>query len=42
MFKHILLPTDGSELSLHAVDIGLELAAKLGARVYAFHVIVPP
>jgi len=41
MFKHILLPTDGSELSLHAVDIGIELAAKLGARVYAFHVIVP-
>jgi nucleotide-binding universal stress UspA family protein len=41
MFKHILLPTDGSELSLRAVDTGIELAAKLGCRVYAFHVIAP-
>ena len=41
MFKHILLPTDGSELSLRAVDTGIELAARLGARVYAFHVIAP-
>ncbi len=41
MFKHILLPIDGSDLSLRAVDTGLELAAKLGARVYAFHVVAP-
>jgi nucleotide-binding universal stress UspA family protein len=41
MFKRILLPIDGSELSLRAVDIGVELAAKLGASVYAFHVIAP-
>lgn len=41
MFKHILLPTDGSELSLRAVDIGIALAAKLDASVYAFHVIAP-
>lgn len=41
MFKHILLPIDGSELSLRAVDIGLALAARLGARVYAFHVVPP-
>jgi len=41
MFKHILLPTDGSELSLRAVDTGIELAARLGACVYAFHVIAP-
>jgi len=41
MFKHILLPTDGSELSLRAVDTGIGLAASLGARVHAFHVIVP-
>lgn len=26
MFKHILLPTDGSELSKKAIDGGLELA----------------
>lgn len=41
MFKHILLPTDGSDLSLRAVDTGLALAAKLGASVYAFHVVPP-
>lgn len=41
MFKHILLPVDGSELSLRAVDTGIELAARLGASVYAFHVIAP-
>lgn len=41
MFKHILLPTDGSELSLRAVDTGVALAARLGARVYALHVIAP-
>lgn len=41
MFRHILLPTDGSELSLRAVDTGIALAARLGARVYALHVIAP-
>ena len=41
MFKRILLPIDGSELSLRAVDMGIELAAKIGASVYAFHVIAP-
>ena len=41
MFKHILLPTDGAELSLRAVDTGLALAASLGADVYAFHIVDP-
>ncbi len=41
MFKHILLPTDGSELSLRAADTGIALATKLGARVHAFHVVAP-
>lgn len=41
MFKRILLPVDGSELSLRAIDTGIELAARLGASVYAFHVIAP-
>lgn len=41
MFKHILLPTDGSELSLRAVDAGVALAARLGADVYAFHFVDP-
>lgn len=33
MFKHILLPTDGSEASLRAVEKGAELAKALGAEV---------
>ncbi len=41
MFKHILLPTDGSDLSLRAVKLGIELARTCGARVYALHVVAP-
>lgn len=41
MFKRILLPSDGSELSLRAVDVGIELAKSLGASVHGFHVIPP-
>lgn len=41
MFKRILLPTDGSELSLRAVDIGIQLASRLGAEVVAFHAMEP-
>ncbi len=33
MYKHILLPTDGSELSRRAVLAGVKLARALGARV---------
>lgn len=33
MYKHILLPTDGSARSVRAVESGLELAKCLGARV---------
>lgn len=33
MFKHILIPTDGSPLSHAAVLAGVKLAAALGARV---------
>ena len=38
MFKHILIPLDGSLLSEGAVRQGLRLAKILGARVTAFHV----
>lgn len=41
MFKHILLPTDGSALSLRAAEVGIELAQKLGASVYVFHAMQP-
>jgi nucleotide-binding universal stress UspA family protein len=37
MYKHILLPTDGSELSTQAVRDGIRLAKPLGARVTALH-----
>lgn len=33
MFKHILIPTDGSELSRRAVLAGVRLARALGAKV---------
>lgn len=36
MFKHILLPTDGSELSKKAIDGGIELAKAIGARITAY------
>lgn len=39
MFKHILLATDGSPLSRHAVEQGLTLAKALGARATIFHVL---
>ena len=38
MFKHILLPTDGSALSKMAVQQGVALAKALGARVTGLHV----
>ena len=38
MFKHILLPTDGSNLSNKAVKRGIEFARKIRARVTALHV----
>ena len=41
MFSHILIPTDGSEYALHAAKVGIELAQKVGARIYAFHVLAP-
>lgn len=39
MFKHILLPTDGSPVSDKAVKRGIEFAKKIKARVTALHVV---
>ena len=39
MFKHILIPTDGSELSRRAVHVAVQLAKSLGAKLTAFHSI---
>jgi nucleotide-binding universal stress UspA family protein len=38
MFKHILLPTDGSELAQQALLKGIEFASVIGARVTACNV----
>jgi len=37
MFKHILVPTDGSKLSLKAAKQAVKLAKALGARITGFH-----
>lgn len=42
MYKHILIPTDGSALSDKAALSGVALARALGARVTALHVIPEP
>jgi nucleotide-binding universal stress UspA family protein len=42
MFKHILLPTDGSKLSREAVEAGIRLAQSLGARVTGFFAAPAP
>ena len=39
MYKHILIPTDGSELSTRGVACGLEMAQALSARVTFLHAI---
>jgi len=39
MFKHILMPTDGSEHSERAIERGVELAKLCGAKVTGIHVM---
>jgi nucleotide-binding universal stress UspA family protein len=41
MFKHILLPTDGSELSEAAIQKGVQFAKSINAELTGFHVILP-
>lgn len=41
MFKHILLPTDGTEASLKAARLTMELSKRLGARLTVLHVVPP-
>ena len=36
MYKHILIPTDGSQLSAKAIEAGVEFARSIGARVTGF------
>ncbi len=39
MYENVLLPTDGSEGSLAAVEAGLALAARFGATAHALYVV---
>jgi nucleotide-binding universal stress UspA family protein len=41
MFKHILLPTDGSPASERAALAGVSFAKEVGAEIVALHVIPP-
>jgi nucleotide-binding universal stress UspA family protein len=42
MFKHVLIPTDGSELSKKAIDAGIAFAKESGARVTAYYAVEAP
>lgn len=39
MFKHILVPTDGSKLSARAAGQAVKLAKSLGAKITGFHAV---
>ena len=41
MFKHILIPTDGSRFANKAVKAGIRFAKQLGARVTGYYAIKP-
>jgi nucleotide-binding universal stress UspA family protein len=41
MYKHILIPTDGSAISTKALKAGIALAKKLGAKVTGYHAVEP-
>lgn len=38
-FRHILMPTDGSDLSARSIDAGMRFARQVGARVTGFHAV---
>ena len=41
MFKHILIPTDGSRTAAKAIKAGVQLAKEMGARVTGFYAQEP-
>ena len=41
MFKHILIPTDGSGVAAKAIRAGVQLAKEMGARVTGFYAEEP-
>ena len=42
MFKHILVPTDGSELSKKALAAGVAFAKSVGARITGYYAMHEP
>lgn len=42
MYDRILVPTDGSDASLNAVEEAVDLAEDQGARLYVLNVVEPP
>ncbi len=40
-FRRILIAVDGSPLSAHAADVGIELARSLGSNLALIHVVDP-
>ena len=42
MFKHILIPTDGSPVAAKAIKAGVALAKEMGASVTGYYAIEPP
>ena len=41
MFKHVLIPTDGSKIASKGARAGVQLAKKLGAKVTGLYVVFP-
>jgi nucleotide-binding universal stress UspA family protein len=41
MYRHILIPTDGSELAEHGLAHGLALTKSIGAKVSVIFVMEP-
>jgi len=42
VFKHILIPTDGSEISQKAIKAGVAFAKSIGARVTGYYALHEP
>jgi nucleotide-binding universal stress UspA family protein len=41
MFKNILVPVDGSDHAVHALEVACDLAEKYGATLHLFHAAPP-
>lgn len=41
MFKHLLIPTDGTPFSARAVKAGIRLAQRTGAHITGYHASAP-